>query len=165
MNIYLYVKQHSVTKLKYFGKTIKPDPYKYNGSGTYWSNHFKKHGKDHIKTLEVWGFDDQELCTEFALKFSEEHNIVESPEWANMVPENAVGGGQNKNMPMTTEQKNKISETRKTLGLGQISSKYLSPKNSADNGKKSAYKQSQTVTGRKLISRKDGTKYWVYPDE
>jgi hypothetical protein len=60
MIIYLYVKQHSITDLKYFGRTVR-NPFKYPGSGTYWSNHFKKHGKEHIKTLEVWGFDDQEL--------------------------------------------------------------------------------------------------------
>ena len=32
---YLYIKQHSVTKLKYFGKTTKKDPVKYLGSGIY----------------------------------------------------------------------------------------------------------------------------------
>lgn len=31
---YLYVKQHTITGLKYFGKTIK-DPYVYPGSGTH----------------------------------------------------------------------------------------------------------------------------------
>ena len=43
--------------------------------------------------------------------------------------------------------------------------KGLSNPNSAVNGRKGRDKQSQTVTGRKLISRKDGTKYWVYPDK
>ena len=86
--IYLYVKQHSITGLKYFGKTISKDPFKYPGSGTRWSNHLNKHGREHIKTLEIWGFDNQELCTDFALKFSKDNNIVESDEWANLIPEN-----------------------------------------------------------------------------
>ena len=33
----------------------------------------------------------------------------------------------------------------------------------AENGKKGALKLSQKVTGRKLHTREDGTKYWVYP--
>lgn len=91
--IYLYVKQHTLTGLKYFGKTTSKNPFKYSGSGTRWRRHIKKHGKEYIITLEVWGFDDQELCTEFALKFSEENNIVESDEWANFIPENGLNGG------------------------------------------------------------------------
>ena len=98
MTIYLYVKQHSVTRLKYFGKTTKQNPFKYNGSGKYWLEHIKKHGKNQVKTLEIWGFDDQELCTEFALKFSEDNNIVNDKNeqgkkiWANLRLENGVDG-------------------------------------------------------------------------
>ena len=40
---YLYVKTHRITGLKYLGKT-KQDPYKYRGSGVYWTSHIKKHG-------------------------------------------------------------------------------------------------------------------------
>jgi len=91
MIIYLYVKQHTITGLKYFGKTTR-NPFKYSGSGKYWCRHFLKYGKDQIKTLEIWGFDDQELCTEFALKFSKENNIVKSKEWANLIAENGLDG-------------------------------------------------------------------------
>lgn len=84
--IYLYIKQHTVTGLKYFGRTIK-NPFVYKGSGVYWRRHIKKHGDQHVVTLEVYGFDTQEQCTEFALKFSNQHNIVESKEWANQIPE------------------------------------------------------------------------------
>ena len=55
MTIYLYVKQHSITGLKYFGKTTKIDPFLYKGSGKYWQRHIKKYGKNFIETLEVWG--------------------------------------------------------------------------------------------------------------
>ncbi len=90
--IYLYIKQHSVTGLKYFGKTRKQNPFTYNGSGTYWQNHINKHGKEHIQTIELYGFDNQDLCTRFALKFSKDNNIVESEEWANLRPENGLDG-------------------------------------------------------------------------
>ena len=107
MIIYLYVKQHSITGLKYFGKTVSKDPFKYLGSGKYWVPHIKKHGKQYIKTLEVWGFDNQEMCTEFALNFSKENNIVESNEWANLCEENGIG------FTLTEIQKIKIAKASK----------------------------------------------------
>lgn len=91
MIIYLYVKQHKHTKLKYFGKTQKADPYKYLGSGLIWLRHLKQHGAD-IDTLELWKFDDVRECEKFALSFSQKNNIVESKEWANLRPENGRDG-------------------------------------------------------------------------
>jgi hypothetical protein len=43
--IYLYVKTHNKTGLKYLGKT-KKDPFKYTGSGIYWKKHLLIHGND-----------------------------------------------------------------------------------------------------------------------
>jgi hypothetical protein len=90
VTIYLYIKQHSITKMLYFGKTIK-DPFKYKGSGKYWINHYKEHGKEFIVTLGVKEFEDQNEATAFALQFSEYWDIVKSPYWANLIPENALG--------------------------------------------------------------------------
>jgi hypothetical protein len=42
MTIYLYVKTHNNTGMKYLGKTTKPDPHKYPGSGKRWTRHLKK---------------------------------------------------------------------------------------------------------------------------
>lgn len=92
---YLYIKQHSITGLKYFGKTTLDDPYSYFGSGKYWKHHIKKHGKEYIKTLWCLKFYNEEHIKEFALDFSERNNIVESDEWANIVPENGLDGGYN----------------------------------------------------------------------
>ncbi len=92
MIIYLYVKQHSITKLKYFGKTTSRDPFKYNGSGKLWRRHINKHGKQFIQTLDVWGFDDVDVCNNFALNFSLDNNIVESKDWANLIAENGLDG-------------------------------------------------------------------------
>jgi hypothetical protein len=108
MTIYLYVKQHSVTGVKYFGKTEKVDPYKYRGSGTYWANHIKKHG-NFIETVDLWGFDDQEICTEFALTFSKNNGIVESKEWANLMPENGLDGGSAKGRTRSAETRTRMS--------------------------------------------------------
>jgi len=91
MKIYLYVKQHRITKLKYFGMTNKKDPYVYIGPGTYWRRHLKVHNKD-IVTLNVWEFTDPAKCEKFALEFSKKNNIVESAEWANLRVENGRDG-------------------------------------------------------------------------
>ncbi len=89
---YLYIKQHSITKKKYFGKTTNLDPYTYNGSGVYWSRHINKHGKEHIVTLWVSGLYYDTSIVEVALKFSVDNDIVKSKEWANMEPENGLNG-------------------------------------------------------------------------
>ena len=90
--IYLYLKQHKITGLKYFGRTTSKNPFKYKGSGKRWGYHCNKHGWEHITTIDIWGFDCQEACTEFALKFSKQNNIVESIEYANLEIEDGLNG-------------------------------------------------------------------------
>jgi hypothetical protein len=93
MITYLYIKQHAITGLKYLGKTVK-DPYKYNGSGTVWQRHIKKHGKEHIITTWVskpYEHDDPKLHNH-ALRLSRVFQVDISPRWANLIPENGIGG-------------------------------------------------------------------------
>lgn len=109
MTIYLYVKQHSITKLKYFGKTTCKNPYKYRGSGKYWINHCDKHGWDKVETLRVWKFNNQTDCTDFALNFSKANMITSSDEWANLMEENALPGA-SQGRVTSEETKRKISK-------------------------------------------------------
>ena len=74
---WLYIKQHNDTGLKYFGKTVRKDPIRYKGSGTYWNRHLEKHG-DNVTTLWCQLFTDKNQLTEYALNFSKDNNIVES---------------------------------------------------------------------------------------
>lgn len=92
--IHLYVKQHNVTGLKYFGMTKSKDPIKYPGSGLHWKRHCKIHGKSDITTTIVGSYDnkDIEIAREFAIKFSADNNIVESEEWANLIVEDLNNG-------------------------------------------------------------------------
>jgi hypothetical protein len=90
MTIYLYVKTHNKTGMKYLGKTTKPDPHKYPGSGKRWIRHLKKHGYDYTTTILLTTEDKEEL-KETGLYFSKVWNIVESNEWANMMPEKGDG--------------------------------------------------------------------------
>jgi hypothetical protein len=88
---YLYIKKCSHCGLLYFGKTTVEEPLKYRGSGKYWKKHLNKH-KPLIETIYLELFKDKDLLTEFALFFSEEHNIVNSNKWANLKPENGIAG-------------------------------------------------------------------------
>lgn len=108
---WLYIKQHNKTGLKYFGKTIT-DPYTYNGSGVYWNKHLDKHGND-VDTVWVKLFTDQDELTEYALSYSEKHNIVESTEYANLKPEDGLMGGnttEGMSADRLLERNNKISK-------------------------------------------------------
>lgn len=88
--IILYVKTHNITGLKYFGKTIQ-DPEKYKGSGVRWLRHIKKHGYD-VTTEIIGTFLNEDECRNFAIQFSIDNNIVNSPEWANLKQETIDGG-------------------------------------------------------------------------
>lgn len=88
--IYLYIKTHNQTGLRYFGKTTQ-DPFKYKGSGKYWKRHLEKHGYD-VSTEILGAFQDIVLCKETAIRFSQENDIVKSSKWANLKIEELDGG-------------------------------------------------------------------------
>ena len=89
--MYIYIKTHNKTGLKYFGKTCKKtsaDVIKYRGSGTYWKNHIKKHGNDITTSIVFYfGEDEREECEQYCLSFSKINNIV------NIVKKNFVTRG------------------------------------------------------------------------
>ena len=107
---WLYIKQHVETGLKYFGKTTRKDPFKYLGSGVYWTRHLDKHGKN-ISTTRTCLFNDKESLVEYAIKFSKEYNIVESTEWANLKVEDGLMGGNHNRF--TPEGRKILSEKSK----------------------------------------------------
>jgi hypothetical protein len=81
--IYLYLKTHNVTGLKYLGKTISEDPYAYTGSGVYWKKHINKHGYDCTTEILAQSEDPLEI-RKLGLEYSDKLNIVESKEyWKN----------------------------------------------------------------------------------
>ena len=106
---YLYIKQHSITKKMYFGKTTKPDPIKYKGSGVYWKRHINKHGRQFVKTIWLSDLYFDTSIVEHALHFSHENNIVESDTWANQKPENGLDGGSSKGS-MSDHTKSRLLE-------------------------------------------------------
>ena len=90
--IYLYIKTHNITGLKYFGKTTQ-NPFKYKGSGKYWKAHLKKYGYD-VSTEIIFETENLDEIQKVALNFSKENNIVISNEWANLIEENGIDSAQ-----------------------------------------------------------------------
>ena len=106
MPIYLYVKTHNKTGLKYLGKTIKKDPHKYTGSGKYWLRHLAQHGYDYT-TEVIRECQSQEELIEWGLHYSKLWDIVKSNLWANLKEEAGDGGSPGE------ETRKKISEAGK----------------------------------------------------
>jgi hypothetical protein len=133
---YLYVKQHNITGLKYFGKTVKSDPEKYKGSGKVWLRHINKHSND-VSTLWFKLFTDKENIVEYATKFSIDNDIVRSPDWANLKIEDGLWGGGVKGIKIkrTAEHNKKISEGVKKRNLEKgIVGKIREKKGRSDGG-------------------------------
>lgn len=121
---YLCIKQHNLTGLKYFCKTTKSyeEMIKYAGSGDYWRLHIKKYGTKYVDTLWYCLFYDKDEIKKFALMCSEQWNIVESKEWANIKLEDGLWGGSRKGHngskdkkrgPQSAEHKATLSKIRK----------------------------------------------------
>lgn len=91
MIIYLYVKTHQKTGLKYLGQTRAIDPHEYSGSGVYWLSHLKVHGFDYTTEI-LHKCTSKEELKELGLYYSKLWNIVESNEWANLKEECGDGG-------------------------------------------------------------------------
>ena len=101
--MYLYLKTHNITGLKYLGKTVK-DPFVYRGSGVRWLNHIDKHGYDVITEI-LLETDDKEELKKVGLEYSEKWNIVESNKFANLIPEQGDGGDVSSSFTEQTKRK------------------------------------------------------------
>jgi hypothetical protein len=112
MTIYLYVKTHSKTGLKYLGQTSSNDPHKYPGSGMYWKSHLKKHGLDYTTEILKECQTKTEL-KEWGIYYSKLWNVVESKDWANLTEESGLGGKTVENFKHSEETKAIISSTHK----------------------------------------------------
>ena len=141
MNIYLYLKTHNITGLKYLGKTVD-DPFTYKGSGKYWKSHIKKHGYD-VTTEILFETECPDEFRRVSLEYSDKLNIVENKDFANLVPENGDGG--NHYAPHSEETK----ELLRQKGIG----------NTNKTGKKVLDTTNFSITMKKRIENGE----WVNP--
>lgn len=116
---YLYLKQSPIG-LKYLGITTR-DPYKYLGSGKYWRRHLKAHkfSASDIKTEIVFSSTIEEEVNIVGLEYSEKFNIVESKDFANLMPESGIDCTLGR--PCLEETKRKISKSNKGKQLSKES--------------------------------------------
>jgi hypothetical protein len=130
--LYLYVKTHNVTGLKYLGKTTK-NPFEYKGSGLYWKRHITEHG-DNVSTEIIGAFDNKDDLA-FAGRFwSYQWDIVKSEQWANLRTEEGDGGAWNKGVPCSDEHRKKISVGNKGKRRTEEQRKnYRKPKSNTSN--------------------------------
>ena len=144
---YLYIKEHSLTGMRYFGKTTKYDPYKYNGSGKLWKQHINTNSRKYVKTIWVSElFTDENLLIEFATFISEELDIVNSDKWANLIIENGIGGSANIGKKFTEEHRKNLSESHKG--------------NTPSNKGKVGYFTHSEETKKKMSESKKGKTPW-----
>lgn len=147
---YLYVKTHNKTGLKYFGKTTN-DPYQYRGSGKHWLAHLKIHGND-VSTTVLGYYIDATECSQQALKFSSENQIVESKEWANLIDENGLDGGntgRTNYKPHTAESRQKMSDSKKGQQPWNTGLTGVTPGNKKPRSNEQREKISKSLSGRK----------------
>jgi hypothetical protein len=94
MAIYLLIKEHTDTGLKYLCKHVAnsfSECEEYSGSGTYWKRHIKKYGNK-LKTTYLFHTDDKEEFKKIAKEYSIKFDVVNSKEWANLCYEEGQGG-------------------------------------------------------------------------
>jgi hypothetical protein len=96
MTIYLMVKTHRKTGLKYLCKTIR-NPLTYKGSGVDWKRHLKEYGIDHNTEIIRECASQKELYY-WGSYYSKLWNVVGAMDdfgnkiWANRIPETGGGG-------------------------------------------------------------------------
>ena len=88
--IYLYLKTHNITGLKYLGKTVS-NPFTYPGSGTRWTNHLRVHGND-VSTTILQECQSKEELRNWGIYYSELWNVVNDDTFANLKIEEGDGG-------------------------------------------------------------------------
>jgi len=87
---FLMLKIHNVTKLKYlcFHYGTRESCYTYNGSGSYWTAHLSKHGKDITTDIILESLNRDEISIR-GIQLSKEWDIVKSDKYANLTIEDA----------------------------------------------------------------------------
>lgn len=142
--IYLYVKTHNKTGLKYLGKTSQ-NPFVYRGSGKYWRNHIKKHGND-VSTSILCVCHTNEEIAQVGSYYSQKWNVKNSEEWANLKNETGDGGahrwdGMEKHLKQIASKGGHAKAQLKLPAWNKGKSNPRSPE--------SIEKQRQTLTGKK----------------
>jgi hypothetical protein len=122
MAIYLLVKEHVDTGLKYLCKHVASsfsECEKYKGSGTYWKRHLKKNGNN-VKTTCLFVTEDKNEFRKISKEYSLEYDVINSKEWANLCYEEGQGGN------TVIDKKLHGEKTKQGLHRPEVREKHLS---------------------------------------
>jgi septum formation inhibitor MinC len=119
--------------------------------------------------LKYWTFNNQSDATKFALNFSKENDIVNSGEWANLIPEDAVRGWTTGALH-SEETKRKLRKPKKKYTAErskQQSERQTGNKKSEESKRKNSVSQRERyiktpARSGKLLYDKDGVSKWFY---
>jgi hypothetical protein len=157
--IYLYVKTHNVTGLKYLGQTKNKNPHGYSGSGLYWKLHLKRHGRD-FSTEIIKECTTQEEVRQWGVLYSNLWNVVESDEWANLKPETGDGGcllGTNLGRQHSAFTKQKISDSKKGKPINRVTPISEETKKKLSESLKGRERKPEAVAKQLATKIKNGT--------
>ena len=163
MTIYLMVKTHQKTGLKYLCKTTK-NPFKYHGSGIDWRKHLKKYGFDYDTEIVMECASQSELYY-WGSYYSKLWNVVSGQDdygnkiWANRIPETGGGGGNNEsNKKISDALRGKPTWNKGIYGWKCNPNTNVNKSLSKQGKKNPQYGKSRTETERNSISSgiKDG---------
>lgn len=170
---YTYYLYHILTKRHYYGvryaKNCSPDDLwvKYFSSSKEVKRLIEKFGKEsfYFKVRAIFKTKKQAFKCE--QKILTKFDVLHNENWIN----SAIGGtylarkpkgipAKNKGVPMSLEQKKKISQKMKGKPAWN---KGIHNPLAAQNGKKGARAMSRKATGRKRLYKPDGSWTWQYP--
>lgn len=121
------IKTHNVTGMKYLCVTTRKNYEAYLGSGKYWKQHLKKHGRDFKTELLIELPADRVEEFNFKCKWiSEWYDVANSKEWANLCHEAGYEGG---TPNLSEESRKKRSEARKGRTHSEETKKKISEGN------------------------------------
>ena len=167
MITYLYVKTHTITGLKYLGKTIQKDPHKYKGSGTYWCNHLRKHGATYTTEI-LKECEDPAMVNFWGQHYSDLWNIVQSDEWANLKPETGTGGWEHmkgyKHSPETLAKIKATAGNRKGKSNSAEHNQKIRLANPAAKRRDADWKPSQESIDKMIETRKANYDKYYSPE-
>jgi NUMOD3 motif len=131
----------------------------FNGEHQYRPNDFRR------KILKFFNTKEEARKEEARfLRFIEEHEF--GKKYYNLKNGKPKGSSPwNKGTPMSIEQRKKLSEIKKGKPSPHKGKKFpkIQGLNNGMSKPESKHKLSKRVTGRKMATRTDGTRFWVYP--
>jgi hypothetical protein len=159
---FIYLWRDSLRNMYYVGSHVGSPTDSYLSSSRWLNSEIRYRPADFKRRILSFIYDKSEL----RIKEYELINTIKDHEFGTRYY-NLKGGRlkgctpPNKGIPMSDEQKAKISKANQ--GKPAYNKGKPNP-NAADNGRAGAEKLSKTVTGRRLATREDGSRYWVYPE-